>query len=85
MKKFNITYISPINGRQVMELDVNANRLFDRDGETWFKYDDDCGWYNPETGQEEFRVCEVITATAITEEEQAAKASYFETYGTASE
>ena len=85
MKSYNITYISPINGRQVMELDVNANRLFDRDGETWFKYDDGIGWYNPETGQEEFRVCEVITATAITEEEQAAKASYFETYGTASE
>ena len=83
MKKFNITYVSPLNGRQVMELDVNANRLFDRDGETWFKYDDDIAWYNPETGEEEFRVCEVITATLCTDTE--AKAAYMERFGTAAE
>ena len=83
MKKFNITYVSPINGRETMELHVDANRLFDRDGETWFKYDDDCGWYNPETRQEEFRVCEVITATLATDVE--AKAAYMERFGTANE
>jgi hypothetical protein len=83
MKKFNITYICPVNGRQVTELDVNANRLFHNDGETWFKYDDTCGWYNPETRQEEFRVCEVITATLCTDTQ--AKAAYMERFGTASE
>ena len=82
MKSYNITYISPLNGRQVMELDVNANRLFDRDGETWFKYDDDIAWYNPETGEAEFRVCEVITATQC---DTKAKESYMAQYGTASE
>ena len=82
MKSFNITYISPINGRETMELEVSADRLFDRDGETWFKYDDDCGWYNPETRQEEFRVCEVITATQC---DTTAKAAYMERFGTASE
>ena len=39
MKSYNITYVSPINGRETMELEVSADRLFDRDGETWFRYD----------------------------------------------
>ena len=82
MKRFNITYISPINGRQTMELEVSADRLFDRDGETWFKYDHQIGWLNPETMSIEFRECEVITATLC---DTTAKASYMERFGTAAE
>ena len=83
MKSFDIRYIDPITNREVLELDVPAKSLVDRDGETWFKYDDNIGWYNPETGEEEFRVCEVITATLATDTE--AKAAYMERFGTASE
>ena len=79
MKKFNIRYISPINGRETMELEVSADRLFDRDGETWFRYDV-TPFYN---GDEEImRVVEVITATQC---DTTAKASYMERFGTASE
>jgi len=49
MKSFNIRYI-------VMELDVPAKQLVDRDGETWYDYDGDYG-------QELRRFVEVITAT----------------------
>ena len=55
MKSFNITIIDPNTNRQVRHLDVSANRLVDRDGETWFKFDGD---YAPH------RMVEVITATA---------------------
>jgi hypothetical protein len=79
MKKFNITYISPINGRQTMELEVSADRLFDRDGETWFRYDV-TPFYNGE--EEIMRVVEVITATQC---DTTAKAAYMERFGTASE
>ena len=78
MKSFNIRYIDPITNREVMELDVPANQLLDRDGETWYDYDGDYG-------QELRRFVEVITATAISDEARAAKASYFEQYGTANE
>ena len=76
MKSFNIRYISPITNREVMELDVPANQLIDRDGETWYDYDGDYG-------QELRRFVEVITATqcGIT----TAKESYFERHGTANE
>jgi len=79
MKKFNITYISPINGRQTMELEVSADRLFDRDGETWFRYDV-TPFYNGE--EEIMREVEVITATQC---DTKAKESYMAQYGTASE
>ena len=49
-----------------------------RDGETWYDYDGDYG-------QELRRFVEVITATAISDEARAAKASYFERHGTANE
>ena len=62
-----------------MELEVSADRLFDRDGETWFRYDV-TPFYN---GDEEImRVVEVITATQC---DTTAKASYMERFGTASE
>ena len=79
MKSFNITYISPINGRQTMELEVSADRLFDRDGETWFRYDV-TPFYNGE--EEVMREVEVITATQC---DTTAKAAYMERFGTASE
>jgi hypothetical protein len=79
MKRFNITYISPITGRQTMELEVSADRLFDRDGETWFRYDV-TPFYNGE--EEVMRVVEVITATLC---DTTAKAAYMERFGTASE
>lgn len=85
MKSYDITIISPINGKEVTMLDISADRLIDRDGETWFKYDHTCGWFNPETRQEEFRIVEVITAKPISDEAQAAKAAYFARYGTANE
>ena len=74
MKSFNVTIIDPNTNREVRHLDVDANRLVDRDGETWFKFDGD---YAPH------RMVEVITATACTD--SAAKASYFAKWGTASE
>jgi hypothetical protein len=83
MKSFNIKYIDPNTNREVTELDISADRLFDRDGETWFRYDHSCGWFNPETRQQEFREVEVITATACTD--SAAKAAYFARWGTANE
>ena len=79
MKSFNIRYISPINGRQTMELEVSADRLFDRDGETWFRYDV-TPFYNGE--EEVMREVEVITATQC---DTTAKAAYMERFGTASE
>ena len=79
MKSYNIRYISPINGRETMELEVSADRLFDRDGETWFRYDV-TPFYNGE--EEIMRVVEVITATQC---DTTAKASYMERFGTASE
>ena len=79
MKRFNITYISPINGRQTTELEVSADRLFDRDGETWFRYDV-TPFYNGE--EEVLRVVEVITATQC---DTTAKAAYMERFGTAAE
>ena len=78
MKSFNIRYIDPNTNREVMELDVPAKSLVDRDGETWYDYDGDYG-------QELRRFVEVITATAISDEARAAKASYFERHGTANE
>ena len=83
MKSFNITIIDPNTNREVRHLDVSADRLFDRDGETWFRYDHSCGWFNPDTRQEEFREVEVITATLATD--TAAKAAYMEKWGTANE
>lgn len=78
MKSFDIRYIDPITNREVLELDVPAKSLVDRDGETWYDYDGDYG-------QELRRFVEVITATAISDESRAAKASYMERFGTASE
>ena len=75
MKSFNIRYIDPITNREVMELDVPAKQLVDRDGETWDDYDGDYG-------QELRRFVEVITAT---QSDTTAKASYMERFGTASE
>lgn len=86
MKKFNIRIVSPLNGREVTHLDINADRLVDIDGETYFKYDGEYGYYDDDrVFHPEGRLVEVITATAITEEEAAAKAAYFEQYGTANE
>ena len=79
MKSYNIRYISPINGRETMELEVSADRLFDRDGETWFRYDV-TPFYNGE--EEVMRVVEVITATQC---DTKAKESYMAQFGTASE
>ena len=79
MKSFNITYISPINGRQTMELEVSADRLFDRDGETWFRYDV-TPFYNGE--EEIMREVEVITATQC---DTKVKAAYMDRFGTAAE
>ena len=78
MKSFDIRYIDPITKREVLELDVPAKSLVDRDGETWYDYDGDYG-------QELRRFVEVITATAISDEARAAKASYFQQHGTANE
>lgn len=71
MKSYNITYIDPWTSREVRHLDVPQSLLKDIDGETWYT-----GYNKP---------IEVITATLISEESQAAKLSYFNTYGTASE
>jgi hypothetical protein len=71
MKSYNITIIEPWSNREVRHLDVPASQLKDVDGETWF------------TGYNE--AIEVITAELVSEESQAAKASYFERYGTANE
>jgi len=71
MKSFNITIIDPWTNREVRHLDVPQSQLKDIDGETWFT-----GYNKP---------IEVITATAISEESQAAKAAYFAKYGTANE
>ena len=79
MKSFNITYVSPITQRETMELEVSANRLFDHDGETWFRYDE-TPFYDGEEWS--MRVAEVITATLC---DTTAKASYMERFGTASE
>ena len=75
MKSFNIRYIDPITNREVLELDVPAKSLVDRDGETWYDYDGDYG-------QELRRFVEVITATQC---DTTAKASYMERFGTAGE
>jgi hypothetical protein len=71
MKSFNITIIDPWTNREVRHLDVPQSQLKDIDGETWFT-----GYNKP---------VEVITATAISEESQAAKAAYFARFGTAGE
>lgn len=71
MKSFNITIIDPWTNREVRHLDVPQSQLKDIDVETWFT-----GYNKP---------IEVITATAISEESQAAKAAYFAKYGTANE
>ena len=71
MKSYNITYIDPWTSREVRHLDVPQSLLKDIDGETWYT-----GYNKP---------IEVINATLISEESQAAKLSYFNTYGTASE
>ena len=71
MKSYNITIIEPWSNREVRHLDVPQSQLKDIDGETWF------------TGYNE--AIEVITAEPVSEESQAAKASYFERYGTANE
>lgn len=71
MKSFNITIIDPWTNREVRHLDVPQSQLKDIDGETWFT-----GYNKP---------VEVITATAISEESQTAKAVYFAKWGTASE
>ena len=75
MKSFDIRYIDPITNREVLELDVPAKSLVDRDGETWYDYDGDYG-------QELRRFVEVITATQC---DTTAKASYMVRFGTASE
>jgi hypothetical protein len=75
MKSFDIRYIDPISNREVLELEVPANQLIDRDGETWYDYDGDYG-------QELRRFVEVITATQC---DTTAKASYMVRFGTASE
>ena len=75
MKSFDIRYIDPISNREVLELEVPANQLIDRDGETWYDYDGDYG-------QELRRFVEVITATLC---DTTAKASYFQQHGTANE
>ena len=72
MKSYNITIIEPWNPtREVRHLDVPQDQLVDIDGETWFT-----GYNEP---------IEVITAELVSEESQAAKASYFAKYGTAAE
>lgn len=76
MKSFNIRYIDPNTNREVMELDVPANQLLDRDGETWYDYDGDYG-------QELRRFVEVITATLCTD--SAAKLAYYQKHGTEGE
>jgi len=76
MKSYDITIIDPNTNREVRHLDIPANRLVDRDGETWFDFDGDYG-------QELRRFVEVITATLVTD--TAAKAAYFAKWGTANE
>ena len=71
MKSYNITIIEPWSNREVRHLAGPQSQLKDIDGETWFT-----GYNEP---------IEVITATAIDEESQAAKAAYFAKYGTANE
>ena len=71
MKSYDITYIDPWTNREVRHLDVPQSQIKDIDGETWFT-----GYNKP---------IEVITATAISEESQVAKAAYFAKWGTASE
>ena len=76
MKSYDITIIDPNTNREVTHLDIPANRLVNRDGETWFKFDGD---YAPN------RMVEVITATLVSIERKQAMHAYFNTFGTASE
>jgi hypothetical protein len=71
MKSYNVTIIEPWSGREVRHLEVPQDQLKDIDGETWFT-----GYNEP---------IEVITAELVSEESLAAKAAYFERYGTANE
>ena len=71
MKTYDITYIDPWSNREVRHLDVPHSPPKDVDGETWYT-----GYNKP---------IEVITATLVDESRHAAKLSYFNTYGTASE
>tara|TARA_B100002019_G_scaffold172506_1_gene149111 strand:+ start:193 stop:450 length:258 start_codon:yes stop_codon:yes gene_type:complete len=74
MKQFDVTYICPWNDREVTEIEVSANRIYQNDsGEMVFRYND------------HYNACEVVTACEVPQSRLDAKAAYFARFGTANE
>ncbi len=73
-KQFEVTYICPWNGREVTDLQVDADRITQNDsGEMVFRYN------------HHYTACEVVTTREIPQDYLDAKAAYFKRFGTACE
>jgi hypothetical protein len=74
MKLFDVTYISPFNGREVTEVEVSSEFLVQNEsGEVVFRMND----YHP--------ACEVVKTVEVSQARLDAKAAYFKRFGTACE
>jgi hypothetical protein len=73
-KQFDVTYVSPFNGREVTSREVPANSIYQNDsGEMVYRYNN----FYP--------ACEVITACEVPQSRLDAQLAYFTKYGTANE
>ena len=73
-QQFNVTYVSPFNGRKVRSLEVSADSIYMADsGEVVYRFND----FYP--------ACEVLEVEEVSQAHLDAKAAYFKKYGTARE
>ena len=73
-QQFNVTYVSPFNGRKMRSIEVPADSIYMADsGEIVYRYND----FYP--------ACEVIEVEEVSQELLDAKLAYFTKHGTANE